>query len=256
VGAGSLTYWLRRADGTPSAVPGAVLTAWNPLPAAGGADPEDLGAVRLLAPSACRHQLRAVTPADYAATAQEVSGAARSVARRRWTGSWYSVEVTVDPEAARAEDAALPEEVLAHLETRRMAGVDVEVGRPVYVPLGLELRGCLGSGFVAADVRGRLLDALSARVLPGGATGLFHPDRFTFGQPLRLSDLVAAAMAVPGLVGVQVRRFARLGATDVENAANLTAGAITVGPREVVRCDSDPNNPEAGRIDVELGGGS
>ena len=137
-----------------------------------------------------------------------------------------------------------------------MAGVDVELSPPVYVPLELELFGCLAPGYLAADVERQLLDILSARLLPGGGTGFFHLDRFTFGQSLQLSDLVAAAMAVPGLTRVEVRRFSRLGAPASDSVANLTAGSVAVGPREVLRCDSDPNNPEAGRLDVRLGGGS
>jgi Baseplate J-like protein len=256
VGAGRLVHWLPRADGSPADVSGAVLTVWNPLPAAGGTDPEPLDAVRQLAPSAYRRQLRAITSADHAAAAQEISGVQRSVARRRWTGSWYVQEVTVDPQAARAADPAVRAAVLDLLELRRLAGTDVEVAQPVYVPLEIALSGCLAAGFVAADVERQLLDALSARVLPGGTLGFFHPDRFTFGQPLYLSDLVGTAMEVPGLTRVEVRRFARLGAGRGATRTALAAGRIDVGSREVLRCDSDPNDPEAGRVEVELGGGS
>ena len=108
VGAGQLTQWLTRADGSPSFPSGATVTVWNPLPASGGTDPEDLDGVRQVAPSAFRTQLRAVTSADHAATAQQVGGVQRSVARRRWTGSWYAQEVTVDPQTARADDPAVP----------------------------------------------------------------------------------------------------------------------------------------------------
>ena len=260
VAAGRLVHWLLRADGTPSAVYGAVLNAWNPLPAGGGTDPEDLDAVRQLAPTVLRGdrgQLRAVTSTDYAAAAQEVSGVQRSVARRRWTGSWYAQQVTVDPQAARADDTGVPAAVVALLEARRMAGVDVELSPAVYLPLDLELFGCLEPGYLAADVERQLLDVLSARVLPGGGTGFFHPDRFTFGQPLLLSDLVAAAMAVHGAGagrGAPVRRARCRGRG--RPAPTWPPGRISAGPREVVRCDSDPNNPEAGRVDVVLGGGS
>lgn len=259
VGAGRLQHWLLRADGSPGAVSGSQLSVWNPLPGSGGNDPENLDAVRQLAPAVLqgsRGQLRAVTSSDYALSAQEVSGVQRSVARRRWTGSWYAQEVTVDALAARVEDRAVPLAVSALLETRRMAGVDVAVARPVYVALGLELFGCLAPGYLVADVERQLVDALSSRLLPGASTGFFHPDRFTFAQPLQLSDLVAAAMAVPGLAWVEVRRFARLGAPGAATRVNLAAGRISAGPREVLRCDSDPNNPEAGRLTVVLGGGS
>ena len=38
-------------------------------------------------------------------------------------------------------------------------------------------------------------------------------------------------------------------------AVNLAAGVIRVGSREVLQCDSDPNNPDAGRVDLVIGGG-
>jgi len=253
-GADRVTYWLSRPDGSPAVA--STATVWNPLPAAGGADPEPLDAVRELAPAAARTQLRAVTSADYATTAQQSGGVQRAVARRRWTGSWYAQEVTLDPEAARAGDPAVPDAVTSLLETRRQAGVDVELAEPVYLALDLVLFACVDAGYQRAQVERQLADALSARVLPGGSTGFFHPDRFTFGQPVLLSDLVAATMAVPGVTTVEVRRFAPVGAPRSETRANLAAGQIAVQPRQVVRCDSDPNNPEAGQLTIMLGGGS
>lgn len=256
VAAGRLTRWLLHADGRPADSGGAQLTVWNPLSAAGGSDPEPLDAVRQLAPSAFRRQLRAVTADDYATAAQSVTGVQRSVARRRWTGSWYAVQAMVDPEADRADDPAVADGVTVLLQTRRMAGTDVEVVRPVFVPLHVGLFGCLLPGFARPDIRRQLVDVLSSRDLPDGRRGFFHPDRFTFGQAVYLSDLVAAAMTVPGLASVEVTVFADLGGTESATTANLAAGRIAVGPREVVRCDSDPNSPETGRVDIELGGGT
>jgi len=254
VGADRLTFWLSRPDGSPAVA--STATVWNPLPAAGGADPEPLDAVRELAPAAARTQLRAVTSIDYATVAQEPGGVQRAVARRRWTGSWYAVEVTLDPEAARAGDQAVPDAVTSLLETRRQAGVDVELAAPAYLALSLDLFACVDASYQRAQVERQLLDTLSARVLPGGTTGFFHPDRFTFGQPVVLSDLVAAAMAVPGVTTVDVRRFGPAGAPAAATRANLAAGQIAVQPRQVVRCDSDPSNPEAGQLTLTLGGGS
>ncbi|MFJ8579373.1 putative baseplate assembly protein [Micromonospora sp. NPDC093277] len=256
VGAGRITAWLLRPDGSAAVPSGARLEVWNPLRASGGTDPEPLEQVRQLAPSAYRRQLRAVTDADYAGAAQTVPGVQRSLARRRWAGSWYTEEVMVDALAAQADDPSVRAAVLALLETRRMAGRDVEISRPVYAPLHLELLACAAREFERQDVEGRLAAALSARDLGGGRTGFFHPDRFTFGEPLYLSDVVAAAMAVPGVSWVKVRRFGRLDATAAATAAALAAGRVAVQPQEVLRCDSDPNNPEAGRVDLVLGGGS
>jgi hypothetical protein len=235
---------------------GADLAVTNPLPAQGGTEPQALEEVRQLAPQEFRRQQRAVTSADYAAVAAADPGVQRAVARRRWTGSWYSQEVTVDPVAARAADPALGAALAGVLDARRTAVTDVAVTDPVYVPLHVVLAGCLLPGYHPAHVRGELTRRLSARVLPDGRRGFFHPDHFTFGQPLLLSDLVAAAMEVTGLAWVEVTRLARAGASEEESAVAIAAGRLRLGPREVLQCDSDPGDPEAGRVELELGGGS
>ena len=68
----------------------------NPMPAAGGIDPEDIEAARRDAPEAFRTQERAVTAADYAAAAERRADVQRAAATFRWTGSWHTVFVTAD----------------------------------------------------------------------------------------------------------------------------------------------------------------
>jgi hypothetical protein len=256
VAAGRLDRVLRLPGGGPAVPDGAGVTIWNPLPATGGTDPEPLEDVRQLAPHAFRHQLRAVVSEDYATVAMREPGVQRAVARRTWAGSWYVQQVAVDAVAARAQDPRLRPAVAARLELRRMAGVDVDVVPPVFVPLEIVLRGCVAPGRRRADVERQLRDALSARVLRDGRRGFFHPDRFTFGQPLFLSDLVAAALRVPGLSWVEATGFSRRGGAPGDTAAALAAGQIDAGPSEVLRCDSDPDDPEAGSVSIVLRGGS
>ena len=62
-----------------------------------------------------------------------------------------------------------------------------------------------------SDVERELFDVLSNQDLPDGRRGLFHPDNFTFGQPVYLSALYAAAHQVAGVESVEVRTFQRLG---------------------------------------------
>lgn len=252
VAPGVLTEPLLRADGSIAFAAG--VQAWNPLSAQGGQDPEPVRTVQQLAPQWFRRQERAVTTDDHRIVAEGVDGVQRAVARRRWTGSWHAVEVLVDVVEARAGDPGVPDAVLAGLESRRMAATDVEVRRPLWVPVHVRLDGCVLPGHLASRVAGQVRDLLSAGVLPDGQRGLFHPDNLSFGQPLRLSDVVGTAMTVPGIAWLEVTTLDRLGGTD--SAANIAAGQLVVGPRAVIRCDSDPNLPEFGRVDVVLGGGS
>lgn len=246
-----------------SAVAGAPggLTVTNPLPAVGGVAPESMEAVRELAPHAYRTQLRAVTSADHASTAAAMPGVQRAVARRRWAGSWHTQEVTLDLMADRVGDEALVQGVRSRLELRRITGVDVALAPPVPVPLEIVAGVCVADGYLRSDVRAAVLARMSAGTRSGGQLGFFHPDNFTFGQPLYLSDLVAAVMAVPGVTWVDVEddgaggplRFRRLGATA---AGEIASAQVTAAAREVLRADSDPSNPENGRFDVVMRGGS
>jgi hypothetical protein len=242
----------------PSAFPARQLAGpqplvWNPVASTGGVEPERTEQVRQLAPAAFRTQQRAVTSRDYAAVAERDPGTQRAVARRRWTGSWYAQEVTLDP-VARADDVTLRTAVTAELELRRMAGIDVELERPVHVPLELVLAGCVAAGRLREDVELALRDVFTSGNRADGRPGFFHPDRFTFGQSLRLSDVVAAAMTVDGLATVELERFTRADATPARAAADLADGIIEIAPRELLCCDSDVNNPEAGHVLVRLGG--
>jgi hypothetical protein len=252
LGAGVLTVCL--------GAPGGVRSVVNPLRGEGGMAPEELEAVRELAPHAFRTQLRAVTSADHAAVAMENEGVQRAVARRRWTGSWYAQEVTLDLVAAETGSPQVHDAVRAVLDVRRLAGVDVELAPPVYVPLEIVLGVCVADGYARADVTRQLTEVLSAGVLPDGRRGFFHPDQFTFGQSLFLSDLVRAVMAVPGVAWVDVEdsdasglRFRRFGRPA---AGEVARGRIDAGAREVLRADSDPGNPENGRVEVRPRGGA
>ncbi|MFM9595531.1 putative baseplate assembly protein [Streptomyces scabiei] len=241
-------------------VPGDTVAVTNPLPATGGVAPQQTAEARESAPHTIHAQLRAVTSPDYAAVAMRDPGVQRAVARRRWAGSWYVQEVTVDPVAARAWDSAVHESVMDALELRRMAGVDVATAHPVHVPLEIVLAVCLLPGYLAGDVAGALARTFGAGTLPDGRRGFFHPDNFTFGRSLFLSDVVAAAMAVPGVFWADVGdddrpgglRFRRLGRPA---AGEVASGLIEAAPREVLRADSDPSNPDHGRITCLVRGG-
>src|SRR4029077_5050300 len=76
----------------------------NPMPVAGGIDPEDIDAARRDAPEAFRTQERAVTAADYAAAAERCADVQRAAGTFRWTGSWYTVFVTADRLGGAAVD--------------------------------------------------------------------------------------------------------------------------------------------------------
>jgi hypothetical protein len=226
----------------------------NPLPGWGGAEPETIEHVRQNAPAAFRTQERAVTPEDYERAAERLPGTQRVAATPRWTGSWPTMFVTVDRTGGAHDDSGFPGRVLGHLERFRMAGHDLEVDGPRFVSLDIEMEVCVAGGYFRSDVEQELLRVFSARDLPDGRRGAFHPDNFTFGGTVYLSPLYLAAQQVAGVEWVQVTSFRRQSRPSDTEA--LDTGRLTLGRLEIARLDNDPSDPERGLFRLHLRGGT
>jgi hypothetical protein len=255
VGAGSLAHVIDHPE-----LPG-VDGVRNPLAAWGGTNPEPEAVVKQLAPAAFRaQQQRAVTADDYARVAERHPEVGRAVASFRWTGSWHAVFLTIDPRGRAGVPVGLERRVRAFVAGFAQAGHDLEIDPPVYVAVELEADVCVLTGYLAADVEQVILAELGTGDLPGGRRGLFHPDAFTFGQPLHASQVYARIDAVEGVDSVVLTRFARQHEPDPDpdrpaTAANLAEGRIPVGRLEVIRLDNDPSSPEHGSLRLRVGGG-
>lgn len=232
----------------------------NPLPASGGTEPESMEQVRQYAPQAFRTQERAVTEEDYAEVTERHPEVQKAAATLRWTGSWYTVFDTVDRTGGRQVDDSFEAELLTFLERFRMAGQDLEVDAPRFVPLEIVFTVCVKPGYYRAQVKEDLLKVFSSSTLPDGRRGFFHPDNFTFGQPLYLSQMIARAMDVPGVQWVDAEdvsgkpnRFRRWGETA---NGEFDAGKIAFGRLEIARLDNNPSLTENGKIDFIMEGGT
>ncbi len=225
---------------------------FNPLPAQGGVAAESLEQVRLYAPQAFREPKRAVTAQDYANFAQQYSGVKRALATLRWTGSWYTIFITVARETGLEVDANFAQNLLEFLEPFRLAGHDLKIESPRFVPLDLALRIQVTPGYFPNQVKAALLTVFSDRVNSDGELGFFYPDNFTFGQPVYLSQVIANAVKVPGVRSAKLTRFQRQG----QPANNeLDRGQITLARLEIAQLKNDPNFPSSGRIIFDLEGG-
>jgi Baseplate J-like protein len=225
----------------------------NPLAAAGGVDAESLADVRALAPLAPhRGQLRAITSDDYAALAAQVGGVARAAAQIRWTGSGEEVHVIIEPAGGEVPGDALISAVTHALEPYRRICHGLVVGPATLVPLDIQINICVDAGYQRAHVADAVLAALGTGTATGGAPGFFNPAVTGFGDPVRVSRLVAAATAIPGVVSAQVTRLQRLFGTD---QGELAAGLLRLGALEVAQCDNNIDEPENGRLAVVAGGG-
>ncbi len=225
----------------------------NPLPAWGGVDPEPMDEVKHLAPAAFRaEQKRAVTEADYAAAAEKHPAVSKAVATFRWTGSWHTVFITVDPLGRTDLPLPLQEQIRAWVIRFTQAGYDLEIDPPTFVPLEIEIDVCVARNHFRGHVQEAVLDALGNRRRSNGQRGFFHPDHFTFGQALYLSQLYAAVEAVEGVDSAEVKVFQRFGK---EANNELEQGYLPAGRLEVVRLDNDPNFQENGVLRLNMLGG-
>ena len=224
----------------------------NPLAAAGGRLPETIEHVRQSAPFAFRTQDRAVTELDYAAVAGRYPGVQRAAATFRWTGSWYTVYITVERTGGQAVDPAFEAGLRNYMELYRMAGYDLEIESAVYVPLSLELHICVGRDYFESDVRSALLKLFDNRQWPDGSVGVFYRGNFLLGQPFYLSPLIAAAQRVDGVESVRVITFERM---DHPGDDGLKQGYLSANRLELFLLDNDPNFPERGKFRLDLDGG-
>jgi hypothetical protein len=237
-----------------------IVSLRNPLPARGGVEPEAPEEVRQYAPQAFRRQERAVTAADYGEVAERHPEVQRAVATRRWTGSWHTMFIAVDRKGGRPIDPLFEADLRRHLARYRLAGHDVEIDPPRFVALDIRMSVCVKEGYFRSEVKRQLLLRFGNGILPDGEPAFFHPDRFTFGQAVYLSEVVAAAMAVPGVLWVDLlprperdHRFQRWG----ELANNeIALGRIELARLEIARLDNDPSLPENGRIEFYMEGGA
>jgi hypothetical protein len=238
-----------------------VKTVRNPLAAWGGIAPEPIEEVKCLAPAAFHaEQFRAVTEADYADAAEKHREVSKAVATFRWTGSWQTIFVTIDPVGRTDVSADLKQRVRDWVTRYTLAGYDLKICPPLFVPLEIEIDVCVASDHFRASVAAALSSALSNRRLPDGTRGVFHPDNFTFGQPLYLSRLYAAIESVQGVGSAMVRRFIRRDEIDPEpnrpaSRKNLERSYISAARLEVIRLDNDASFPENGLLQLNMMGG-
>ncbi len=225
----------------------------NPLAAAGGSLPETLDHARRNAPHVFRlKQLRAVTGDDYARLAEKNPRVQRAGAEIRWTGSRQSVRVALDPLGTTEELPELTAEVRDALLEFRRIGHDLQVIPALYATVDLALAICVKPDSLRGAVEAAARDALTSGLRRDGTPGFFHPDRLTFGEPVRISRIIAAVQNLPGVMSVRVTALHRWGG---HPCGELENGYLAVGPLEVARLDQDPDFPENGTLTLTFGGG-
>jgi Baseplate J-like protein len=223
----------------------------NPLAATGGVDPEDMAHIRQFAPFAYESQLRCVTEADYGQKAAETDGVAAARGTLRWTGSWYTAFASIEPNAA-ALTTQIIDETTTRLHALQMMGTDLAVEAAVIVGLRIELDICVDARHFQSDVYQALMKVFITGDQCEGGSGLLNAAKFTFGQTVYASPLVAAAQAVEGVTSVTLAVFTRMDAPWIDGVAQ---GFLTMGRLDIPRCDNDPNHLDRGIFLLHMDGG-
>jgi hypothetical protein len=224
----------------------------NPLPAAGGVDPETMQQIQQTAPYAFNTQLRAVTEDDYGTMAELNPAISEARGTLRWTGSWYTAFVSVDTVAPSGPTTALLAATRTALNQYRMLGVDLVVEGAVIVGLRIEMSICVDSAYIADDVETALMEVFTTGNTCTGQPGLLNPSNFSFGQTVYTSPFIAAAQSVAGVDAVTMLTFQRMSDPSIDGAAQ---GYLTMNRLELPRCDNDPNRLDYGILVFKMEGG-
>jgi hypothetical protein len=220
-----------------------------------------------------------VTAEDHGRLLEQHPAVRRAGAVAEWGGAWSVVRAGVLP----VVDRPIGERWSDGERARLQAAVDTfhdhrDVPRPVWDPTTtthavltpyVERLRMVGQPVVLQDaVRVGIAMALSVRVrdnhfqsevrdaieqaLGTGPGGFFAPDRFAFGEPLHLSDVVQTLMALDGVEVASVNRFKRVGRRWPDQVAT---GVITLHGIEFASCDNDRTRPQRGYYSLVLHGG-
>jgi predicted phage baseplate assembly protein len=212
--------------------------AVNLTPVIGGTDPARPAEIRTVATRWLRTFDRAVSTSDLADLALSIPGIARASAR--WE---QSTGLTLTLATASGESPAALESVRAFLDARRDTSIPLRFGDPQPRDVKVSVLVTADQAFVAEAVKDGVRSALY------GEDNL-TPGMFTFaardlGQPAFLSEVYERLEAVPGVIGVQVRRFDSRESLD----SGIVADQIPTEPGQWLRLQ-----PNALTLDLVTGG--
>ncbi len=223
----------------------------NPIAAAGGVDPESMQHIVQQAPFAFQSQLRCVTAADYGTMAATLPGVSQAQGTIRWTGSWYSAFVSVNPVGQWT--STLASQVKSGLNMLRMMGTDLVVEDAVFVGLNIGLEICVAPGFFQGDVYAALWKLLVTGDSCTGTPGFLNAANFQFGQTVYASPIVATAQTVPGVVAVTLVTFERMDSPTPKG--QLPPAQLNMAAVEIPCCNNDPNHADRGILTLTMDGG-
>ena len=228
-----------------------IIRCWNPFDVVNGRAPEPREEIIRRVPEAYSYrQLRAVTLRDYEKRAEELAGVSRASARYAWTGSWRTVRIAIDPAGTTVLTDELRKDIARYLDAVRLMGEDLEIRPPRFVPLEISVFLCIHPEYWPEDIKYILEQEFSDGFTLDGRRGFFHPDRWTFGQELRASQIIGRVQSVEGVdhvVSVSLKRWGEV--------TPGMEGIAEVRDNEIIQVRNDPDHMEKGFIFFDPKGG-
>lgn len=223
----------------------------NPLPSAGQVAPEAADRARILAPHVARQPRGLVTGQDCAARAARFETVLRTLAQRRWTGSWSTDRVLVQRSNALPVDAQFKARLQRHLGPRLLVDRELEIREAPWLGIDLAIHLHVPSNRSPDTVRRAVRHSLLGDAQAAGPAAFFHPDHFGFGEVLHLDTILDRVMSVPGVAFAEARRF-RAWASGLPPGPALDE--VDPGPGAILRLADDPGRPELGRLILSVEG--
>ncbi|HEY4187767.1 MAG TPA: hypothetical protein VGP07_22015 [Polyangia bacterium] len=234
--------------------PAGLVAVTNPLPVTSGVDPESADEIKNLVPDAYQSTvLFALQPGDYGTQAKQLSFVQQADASQRWTGSWPTIFVAADPFGGSALTALERTELTSWVDCVRQTSRDVQVRDPRQLAVDLEITICIQPFAHPSEVLAQVQEVLLGPGTGRRIKGVFHPDNFSFGTPLRRSVIEAAIQGVTGVRSVVAMLVRPRGVRSLAPFSDLT---LSVAPDQIIRLDNDPVHPENGTLTLLTEGGA
>jgi predicted phage baseplate assembly protein len=217
----------------------------NPLPSAGGGDPDNIAQIRLRAPASLRTFGRAISAPDYAALALSYPGIGKASAA--WIARDPATMVSlarpyVQLTVAAVNGSAIQGTVFANklrlfLDEHRDPNIPLRLQDFASIPIQVAVEVDIDGHAPHQATLSRVQAALNPGLNPDGSFGFFAFDRLDFGQSIYLSALYAALQAIPGVDDVTVTTLRRSG-----EPPSTVPHDIIVRPAEIVVIDPAPGS--------------
>ena len=206
------------------------LSVSNPAAAFGGADGDDNDQIRVKVKNAITTRRRAVTLADYAALASQVSGVGRtksvaavysSVTLYLQTQNDDSVTPGIVSGSPTSSWTDLSSRVSTYLSDKIPVGTTVTVQAPTYVDFYVTLTVVANSAFNNADVEQDIRDVF---LNPGG---LFAYESVDFGQLMAYSAVMAKAASVAGVQSIIINKL------NIDNTSSASTAGVQLSAGQI-----------------------